>query len=139
MKNGGSVPGWQFQLRTQRSVCDIHSELGKTHYFRSAYYQMTYRTFKRLVALFCPHINAACGKKGTTRFCWNGQNSPDIRLACAICWFSAGGLPFDMMTNFGISHTDTIVRFWYIVDTINWHSSSAIVHPDNHDQQRSIA
>jgi DDE superfamily endonuclease len=99
---------------------------------------MSYTTFKRLAALLCPNINAACGKKGTTRFCRNGQITPDVRLACAIRWF-AGGSPYDIMTTYCIGHTDTINSIWYVVDAINRHPRFKIVYPDNHDQQRSIA
>jgi hypothetical protein len=135
-RNKGSAPGRRFRQRTRRSVRDIYKELGKT-YFRRAY-RMSYTTFKRLAALLCPNINAACGKKGTTRFCRNGQITPDVRLACAIRWF-AGGSPYDIMTTYCIGHTDTINSIWYVVDAINRHPRFKIVYPDNHDQQRSIA
>jgi hypothetical protein len=51
----------------------------------------------------------ASGQKGTTRYVPNGPISPDhhVRLACAIRWF-AGGSPYDIMTTYGIGHTDTI-------------------------------
>ena len=118
MRHKGSAPGRRFRPRTRRSVQDIHKELGKT-YFRRAY-RMSYTTFKRLAALLRPNIHAACGQKGTTRFCWNGQISPDVRLACAIRWF-AGGSPYDIMTTYGIGHTDTMNSVWYVVDAINKH------------------
>jgi hypothetical protein len=118
MRHKGSAPGRRFRPHTRRSVQDIHKELGKT-YFRRAY-RMSYTTFKRLAALLCPNIHAACGQKGTTRFCWNGQISPDVRLACAIRWF-AGGSPYDIMTTYGIGHTDTMNSVWYVVDAINKH------------------
>ena len=86
---------------------------------------MTCKTFKCLAALLCPYINAACDKKGTARFCWNGQISPDVQLAFALRWF-AGGLPYDIMTTYGISHTDTIYSVWYVVDAINRHPNFAI-------------
>jgi hypothetical protein len=43
------------------------------------------------------------------------------------------------MTTYGISHTDTIDSFWFVVDAINKHPAFAIVYPTNHDNQRSIA
>ncbi len=136
MTDQGSAPRRRFRQRTRRSIQDIHKELGKM-YFRRAY-RMTYTNFKRLAALLCPYINAACSKKGTSRFYWNGRISPDVRLACAIRWF-AGGSPYDIMTTYGISHTDTINSFWYVIDAINRHPHFTIVYPDNQDQQRSIA
>ena len=99
---------------------------------------MTFTCFKRLAAMLCQYIHDASGKKGTARFCRNGQLLPDVRLACAICWF-AGGSSYDIMTTFGSSHTDTINSYWFVVDAINRHPSLAIAYPDNHDQQRAIA
>jgi hypothetical protein len=46
--------------------------------------------------------------------------SADVRLACAICWF-AGGSTYEIMTAYGISHTDTIHSDWYVVDAVNKH------------------
>ena len=99
---------------------------------------MTYRSFKHLAALLCPYILAACGKKGNPRNYRNGPISPDVRLACAIRWF-AGGSAYDIMTTYGISHTDTINSYWYVVDVINKHPAFVIGHPTDHDKQRSIA
>lgn len=111
---------------------------------------MMYTSFQRLAALLRPNNNAACGKKGTTRFCWNGQIS-DVQLACAIRWF-AGGLTYDIIPTYGIGHTNTMNSVWYVVDTINtmnsvWyvvdtinrHPCFTIVNPDSRDHQRSIA
>jgi hypothetical protein len=134
--NQGSVPGRTFRERHRRSVQDIYKELGKT-YFRRAY-RMKYHTFKRLAAELRPYIISASGKKGTSSYIRNGPISPDVRLACAIRWF-AGGSPYDMMTTYGIGHTDTINSYWYVVDAINRHPRFKIVYPDDHDKQRSIA
>jgi hypothetical protein len=99
---------------------------------------MAYKTFKRLAALLRPGIIAACGNKGTPRHSPNGPISPDVRLACAIRCFG-GGSSYDIMTTYGLSHTDTINSYWYAVDAINRHPSLAIAYPDDHDKQRSIA
>ena len=122
--------------RTRRSVKDIFNELGPL-YFRRAY-RMTYQSFKRLADLLRPYINAASGKKGIPRCYQNGPISPDVRLACAIRWF-AGGSAYDIMTTYGISHTDTINSYWFVVDAINRHPAFAIVYPTDHDKQQSIA
>ena len=122
--------------RRRRSVGDIYNELGPL-YFRRAY-RMTYQSFKRLAVLLRPYILAASGSKGTPRHYRNGPISPDVRLACAIRWF-AGGSPYDIMTTYGISHTDTINSFWFVVDAINKHPAFAIAYPTDHDKQRSIA
>ena len=100
---------------------------------------MTYRSFKGLATLLRPFIVSSCrGNKGTPRYCPNGPISPDVRLACAIRWF-AGGSTYDIMTTYGISHTDTINSYWYVVDAINKHPRFALSYPGNHDVQRSIA
>ena len=122
--------------RNRRSVKDIYRQLGKV-YFRRAY-RMKYSTFVRLASVLRPYIIAASGKKGTTRYIPNGPILPDVRLACAIRWF-AGGSPYDIMTTYGIGHTDTMNSCWYVVDAINRHPSFTIKYPDNHDMQRSIA
>jgi hypothetical protein len=64
--------------------------------------------------------------------------SPDAPLACAICWF-AGGSTYDLMTTYGLGHTDTINSYWYVVDAINIHEGLNIMYADNHDKQRSKA
>ena len=100
---------------------------------------MTYRSFKRLAALLCPLINASCrSNNGMPRNCPNGLISPDVRLACAIRWF-AGGSTYDIMTTYGLSHTDTINSYWYAADAVNKHPRFAISYPDDHDKQRAIA
>jgi hypothetical protein len=99
---------------------------------------MRYRSFKHLAGLLRPFINAASGIKGKSRYCPNGPISPDVRLACAIRWF-AGSSTYDIMTTYGISHTDTINSYWYVVDAINQNPRFAIAYPDNHEKQRSIA
>ena len=89
--NRGSVTGrLSFRKRTRRSVKDVFNELGQ-RYFRRAY-RMTFNTFKRLANVLRPYIITASGKKGNTRFIPNGPISPDVRLACAICWFAGGSL-----------------------------------------------
>ena len=99
---------------------------------------MKYKTFKCLATLLRPYIVAASRKKGTKSYIPNGSISPDVRLACAICWF-AGGSMYDIVTTYGLGHTDTINSYWYVVDAINKHAGFKIMYPDNHNKQRSIA
>ncbi|KAI2501607.1 DDE superfamily endonuclease [Fragilaria crotonensis] len=136
MSNRGSSAGRTFRKRNRRSVRDVYNEIGKG-YFRRAY-RMNYGTFKRLASDLCPYIIAALGRTGTPRFIRNGQITPDVRLACALRWF-AGGSAYDIMTTYGISHTDTMNSVWYVVDAVNRHPRFNIVYPDDHDKQRSIA
>ena len=83
---------------------------------------MKFETFQRLADDLRPYILKAAGHKEgvSSRHVPNGRISPDVRLACAICWF-AGGSPYDMMTTYGISHTDTINNYWYVIDAITKH------------------
>ena len=137
-RHRGSLPGRSFRIRKRRSVEDVYNELGRI-YFRRAY-QMKYSTFKRLAEELRPFIIKASGQKDVVRpgYPPNGRISPDVRLACAIRWF-AGGSAYDLMTTFGIGHTDTINSFWYVVDAINGHPSFNIEYPDNHGKQMTIA
>jgi hypothetical protein len=126
-----------FQVRKRRSVEDIHNELGPL-YFRRAY-RMKYSTFKALADELRPHILHACGKKGgPRRFVPNGPICPDVRLACAIRWFS-GASSYDLMTTYGIGHSDTLRSYWFVVDAINSHPNFKIEYPTDHDAQRQIA
>ena len=96
------------------------------------------QTFMSLAAELRPFIIAASHQKGTARYAPNGRISPDVRLACAICWF-AGGFAYDFMTTYGIGHSDTINNCWFVVDAISRHLRFDIAYPANHDKQRSIA
>ena len=100
---------------------------------------MRYTTFRRLATLFRPGIISASGKKECSRnHLHNGPIQPEVRLACALRWF-AGGSVYDIMTTYGISHTDTLLSVWYVVDAVNNHPSLQIVYPADHEEQRSIA
>ncbi len=74
----------QLRQRRRRLVWDIYDELGAIHFRRA--YLMTYQSFKRLAVRLLPYIPAACGEKGLPTNYWNGPISPDVQLACAICW-----------------------------------------------------
>ena len=106
----------RLRQRRWRSVWDIYNELGAT-YFRRAY-RMACQSFKHLAALLCPYILSACGKKSIPRSYRNGPISPDVQLACAIRWF-AGGSAYNIMTTYGVSHSDRIDSNWCVVDAIN--------------------
>jgi hypothetical protein len=114
------------RARTRCSgVREVYKQLGPL-YFRRAH-RMKFSTFKRLANELCPYILQAAGQKGgdtSRRHVPNGRISPDVQLACAtIRWF-AGGSPYNMMTTYGISHTETLNSYWYVVDTVNTHPKS---------------
>ena len=99
---------------------------------------MTFASFMRVATILRPYSTAASDKSGTPRFSPNGPISPDVRLAGAIFWF-AGRLFYDIMTTYGIGHSDTVNSCWYVVDAVNEHPDFAIKYPDNHAVQHSIA
>ena len=136
-KHGGSRLGRSFRKRKRRSVREIYEELGDV-YFRRAY-RMNYDTFNRLVSMLSPNIIASSGKKqGSTNYIHNGAISPEVCVACALHWF-AGGSVYDIMTTFGISHTDANDSCWFVVDAINRHPNFTIMYPEDHNTQYSIA
>jgi hypothetical protein len=96
-------------------------------------------TFKALVDELHHFIMNASGKKGgPRRFIPNGPICPDVRRACAIRWFS-GASEYDLMTTYGIGHSDTVQSYKYVVDAINSHPKFNIEYPKDHDDQRQIA
>ena len=140
--HSGTAPagsGHPCRARRRRSINEIYKQLGPL-YFRRAY-RMKFSTFKRLANELRPYILQAAGQKGggrSTRHVPNGRISSDVRLACAIRWFS-GGSPYDMMTTYGISHTETLNSYWYVVDAINKHPRFTIKYPEDHNAQHAIA
>jgi hypothetical protein len=44
-----------------------------------------------------------------------------------------------MMTTYGISHTETLNSYWYVVDAINKHPRFTIKYPEDHNAQHAIA
>ena len=135
---GGSARGRSFRRRIQHSVEDIYQQLGDV-YFRRAY-RMKYTTFTRLANDLWRSIVDTSGQKeeDQSRHVPTGRISPDVRLTCAIQWFD-GGSPYDILTTFGIGHTDTFNSFWYVVEALNKHPNFHIAYPEVHNAQRAIA
>ena len=77
-------------------------------------------------------------QRGTARYVPNEWISPDVQLACAICWF-AGVSAYVFLIKYGIGHSGKINSCWYVVDAINGHPRFDVANPANHDKQRSIA
>jgi hypothetical protein len=100
---------------------------------------MKFGTFQRLASILRPYIIAASGKKHKSRnYLPNGRILPEVRLACALRWFAGGSL-YDIMTTYGIGHTDAINSCWYVVDAINRHPHFNIAYPVDHNVQHAIA
>jgi hypothetical protein len=74
---------------TRCSVREAYKQLGPLYFRRT--YRMKFLTFKRLANELHPYILKAAGQKGgetSRRHVPNGRISPDVRLACAMRWFS---------------------------------------------------
>jgi hypothetical protein len=125
------------RIRNRKSVLHIYKELGDT-YFRRAY-RMQYSTFCTLADMLGPFIDMVSGKfPNTKNFRHNGPILTSVRLASALRWFSGGSI-YDIMTTFGISHTEAMDSCWYVVDAINKIDALQFSYPNNHDDQRAIA
>jgi hypothetical protein len=59
-------------------------------------------------------------------------------VRCAL-WYFAGGLPYDIMTNYGISHSEALDSVWYVVDAVNRTKGFDISYPESADEQQKIA
>lgn len=102
---------------------------------------MKYETFLNLASELGPYIERAIRCRAGNRapnYIPNGRILPDVRLACAIRWF-AGGSVYDIMTTYGVSHTDTMRSCWIVVDAVNCVPRFAIVYPEDHREQLAIA
>ena len=117
----------EFWVRKRRHVEDIYKELGPV-FFRRVY-RMQYCNFETLADELSWCIVSARGQKegylSSSRFIPNGPIMPDVRLACAMRWFSAAS-SYDLMTTYGTGHTDTIKSFWYVIDAINRNPQSEV-------------
>ncbi len=61
-----------------------------------------------------------------------------MHLACALRYF-AGGLLYDIMAKYGISHTDVMDSVWYVVHAVNTTSELNIEYPSCKVEQARIA
>jgi hypothetical protein len=68
----------------------------------------------------------------------NGKIHTSVRLACALR-YSAGGSPYDIISTYGISHTEQFDSVWYTVDAVNKTKEFDIKYPESHEEQRKIA
>jgi hypothetical protein len=154
----GSRRGKQTRHRERRTVEQIYQCLGDI-YFRRAY-RMSWRSFWILHDKLCGPIEEAVveaakirkearrkekRKRGvgisnrlnpTPPPPPNGTISTSVRLACALRYY-AGGSVYDIMSSYGISHTEVFESVWYVVDAVN--ASFNINYPRNHDEQKKIA
>ena len=60
------------------------------------------------------------------------------QLGMAICYF-AGGDPLNIMSCFGVGHTDMLDSVWYVVDMVNSCPDFSLTYPNCLQQQQGIA
>lgn len=154
----GSRLNKSHRLRERRSVANVYTCLGDL-YFRRAY-RMTYETFWTLHDELKDGIKNAFNEAAKIRMRLmrrhrrltrrgnnknpipppppNGKIDTSVRLACAIRYF-AGGSPYDIITIFGISHSEMFNSVWYVVDAINKKKKFDIKYPESHHDQQKIA
>ena len=157
----GSRHGSTSQQRQRCTVRDMYTCLG-ANYFRRAY-RMSYSSFLTLYEQLKDGIEEAHrehlenmkrqrrvllrrrGWSGRRRLnnplpppIPNGRISTDVRLGCALRYF-AGGSPLDIMSKYGVSHTENMYSAWYVVEATNKKQQWYIKYPQNHEEQLKIA
>ena len=67
----------------------------------------------------------------------NGSISTNVRLACALHYFS-GHAPYDIMIKYGVSHIEVLDSVWHVVETINLLTKFHISYPNDFNEQKTI-
>ena len=103
---------------------------------------MKYSSFKKLAKKLEAKIVEKSRKNPLSdssfqRYVHNGPITLSVRLACALRYFAGASL-YDLMTTFGIGHTDANNSIWYVVDAINDHPDFAMLFPTDHAKQRAV-
>ena len=65
----------------------------------------------------------------------NGNIDTSIRVACTLRYFN-GGSPYDIMTKYGVSHTELMDNVWYVVEAVNAMKQWYIMYPLDHKKQK---
>ncbi len=68
----------------------------------------------------------------------NGSVTTSVRLACALRYF-AGGLPYDIMVKYGLSHASVYGSVWAVVEAVNTFDEFSIEYPASEIAQLKIA
>ena len=64
---------------------------------------------------------------------------PQVCIWHVRCGFFAGGSLYDLMSNYGISHTDVMESMWHVEHAVNNLPEFRIEYPSSVDEQRRIA
>jgi len=100
---------------------------------------MTRTTFNRLLTILQPYIKEQTAASETdTFYIHNGPITADMRLGAALRYYS-GGCPLDIMSVFGMSHTEVLASVTIITKAINSVPDFVIEYPYCHTQQKKIA
>lgn len=158
----GSRKGSTTQQRQRRTVKEVYTCLGSKYFQRA--YRMSYKSFLSLhqqlkdgieeahrehVEKMKRQRRAALRRRrvgsGRRRLnnpppppIPNGRISTDVRLGCALRYF-AGGSPYDIMSKYGVSHTEMMNSVWYTVEATNKKNEWYIEYPQQHEEQLKIA
>ena len=145
----GSRDGIKALSCIRRSVEEIYTGMGP-YYFRRAY-RMKYESFwilhehlemgievARLESKEYKNRGGRDGGMYVLPPVPNGPISTSVRLACAL-WYFAGGSSFDIMSKYGIGHSEVMESVWYVVEAVNKLDEFKIEYPESADAQEKIA
>jgi hypothetical protein len=110
---------WTCQIRQRRSVLEIFNQLGDPSFRRA--YRMSYSSIGHLALLLSEGIILASDQREESSLAHhvhNGRILPEICLACALRWY-AGGSVYNIMTTFGILHSEVFTSAWFVVQGVN--------------------
>jgi hypothetical protein len=102
---------------------------------------MSYSSFGHLALLLSEGIILASDQREESSLAHHvhsGQILPEICLVCALRWF-AGGSAYDIMTTFGILHSEAFTSAWFVVQAVYSLKEFDIVYPADQKKQRQIA
>jgi len=137
MKKTGSRKGKGPRIRLRRTVHSLCVELGPLYFKRA--FRMSYPSFRKLATNLKDGIIEASGvKENSKNRVPNGRITAAVRVACTIRYL-AGASPYDLMTCFGISHTEVFQSIWFVIDAINNHPDFHMEYPAPAEKQWEIA
>ena len=101
---------------------------------------MSYSSFGHLALLLSEGIILASDQREESSLAHHVHSGimPEICLVCALRWF-AGGSAYDIMTTFGILHSEVFTSAWFVVQAVYSLKEFDIVYPTDQKKQRQIA
>ena len=133
----GSRRGARTRERTRRTIDELYECLGPS-YFRRAF-RMDLDSFRKICNILRPKLLQIMGKNyHTVPYIPNGPISIEARVGAAFRYF-AGASALDIMSSFGISHTEVHESVSYVIDAINETEYFSLEYPSSHELQHEIA